>query len=93
VLRHVITVDIGGERVVVPSAEAAMAQKFCSMINPARPVDDRMQDAVDFSRAAKLQKKASLALLRELGELVYAGGGDAIIKLVEDSRAGRTLEL
>jgi hypothetical protein len=93
VLRHVITVDIGGERVVVPNAEAVLALKFCSMINLARPTDDRMQDAVDFSRAAKLQKKANLTLLRELGELVYAGGGEAIVKFVEDARAGRTLEI
>jgi hypothetical protein len=93
VLRLVVTVDIGGEPVVVPTPEAALALKFCSMINPARPPDDRMQDAVDFSRAAKLQKKANLLLLRELGELVYAGGGDALMKLIGDARAGRTPEL
>ena len=93
VLRLVATVDVAGGPVVVPTAEAALALKFCSMVNPSRAHDDRMQDAVDFSRAAKLQKKADLRLLHELGELVYAGGGDALIKLIDDARAGRTLEI
>jgi len=58
-----------------------------------RASDDRMQDAVDFSRAAKLHRKIDRELLRELGGLVYAGGGDAILKLIEDARAGRRLDV
>lgn len=93
VLGLVTEVRIGDELVVVPIAEAALGMKFASMVNPARPTDDRMQDAVDFSRAAKLQESLDEALLRELGELVYAGGGDAVMKLIADSRAGRRLDL
>jgi hypothetical protein len=93
VLGLVAEVRIGGQVVVVPTVEAALALKFASMTNPARPTDDRMQDAVDFSRAAKLQEAFDQPLLRELGELVYPGGGDAIIKLFDDSRAGRRLDL
>ena len=97
VFRRVLTlateVRIDGQPVVVPTAEAALALKFASMINPARPTDDRMQDGVDFSRAAKLQAPLDESLLRELGELVYRGGGDALMKFVADSRAGRRLDL
>ncbi len=63
------------------------------MTNPARPIDDRMQDAVDFSRAAKVQHNLHEALLRELGELVYTGGGAALFKLLDDARNGRRLEI
>ena len=36
--------------------------------------------------------KINLDLLRELGDLVYAGGGAFVVKLVADARAGRRLE-
>jgi hypothetical protein len=88
-----VQLNLGGETVLVATAEAALALKFCSMINPARPRNDRLQDAVDFSRAAVLQDKLDRSLLRQLGELVYAGGGDAVLKLLDDARAGRPLEL
>lgn len=93
VLRLVRTVEVQGQAVVVPTLEAALALKFNSMISPTRQPDDRMQDAVDFSRAAKADAALDEALLRELGELVYAGGGAGLLKLIEDSRAGRPLEL
>lgn len=93
VLRHVTTVSLDGEGVVVPAAEAAIALKFYSMVSPTRSADDRMQDAVDFSRAAKLQRTLDAKLLAEFGELVYAGGGAAILRLIDDARAGRRLEI
>lgn len=93
VLRLVTEVRIGGQTVVIPTAEAALAMKFASMTNPARLTDDRMQDAVDFSRAAKHQRALDEPLLHELGELVYPGGGDHLMKFVTDSRAGRRLDL
>lgn len=93
VLRSAITSTIGGVSIVVPTAEAALALKFYSMTNPARPIDDRMQDAVDFSRAAKTQQSLDMALLQELGDLVHAGGGNALVKLLDDARNGRRLEV
>ncbi len=93
VLRLVTTVDMGGVTVVVPTFEAALALRFYSMVSPARPLDDRMQDAVDFSRAAKWREKLDRPLFHELGELVYVGGGDALLKLLADARAGRRLDL
>jgi nucleotidyltransferase AbiEii toxin of type IV toxin-antitoxin system len=93
ILRLTTRVRIGDVSVAIPTLEAALASKFCSMISPTRASDDRMQDAVDFSRAAKLHGKPDRDLLHELGELVYAGGGDAILKLVDDARAGRRLDV
>ena len=93
VLRLVNSVEMDGRAVVVPTIEAALALKFNSMISPSRQADDRMQDAVDFSRAAKADVELDDALLFELGELVYVGGGAELRKLVADARAGRPLEL
>jgi hypothetical protein len=93
VLGLVTEVRISGQRVVVPTAEGALALKFASMTTPARATDDRMQDAVDFSRVAKLQEGLDETLLHELGELIYAGGGAALMKAVADSRAGRRLDI
>lgn len=92
ILRLATRVRIDDARVSIPTLEAALASKFCSMISPTCTSDDRMQDAVDFSRAVKLHEKVDRALLRELGELVYAGGGEAILKLIDDARAGRRLD-
>ncbi len=92
-LKLTARVRMGDESVTVPTVEAALALKFYSMINRGRPLDDRMQDAVDFSRAAKAQEKVDLDLLHQLGELVYGGGGDEILKFVSDARAGRRLDV
>jgi len=93
VLQLITTSEIDGDPIIVPTAEAALALKFHSMTNPTRPIDDRMQDAVDFSRAAKSQRNVDQALLKELGELVYSGGGEALLKLLDDARKGRRLEI
>ena len=85
ILRLATRVRIDDARVSIATLEAALASKLCSMISPTRTSDDRMQDAVDFSRAAKLHEKVDRALLRKLGELVYAGGGEAILKLIGDA--------
>jgi hypothetical protein len=93
VLRLVTTAEMDGVAVVVPSFEATLALKFFSMINMTRAANDRMQDAVDFARAASAPRSMDDALLRELGELVYDGGGEAILKLIADARAGRRIDV
>lgn len=93
VLRQGISVRLGGALVTVANFEAALAMKFSSMTNPARPVADRLQDAADVSRAATFRDESNLPLLRRLGELAYPGGGDAILKLLEDARAGWRLDV
>lgn len=93
VLRQVVSVPMGGTIVTVANLEAALAMKFSSMSNPARQVPDRLQDAADFARAAVFHEDAHLPLLRRLGELVYLGGGDALLKLFADARAGRRMDI
>ena len=85
-------VKMAGEPVPIPILEAALAAKFAAMVSPTRKITDRQQDGVDFARAIEANAAIDLALVNELGELVYAGGGAEIIKLVEDARAGRRLQ-
>jgi predicted nucleotidyltransferase len=93
VLRSATTVDMEGVSVHVLTYEAALAMKFYAMTSRARETDDRLQDAVDFSRAAKSRTRINRALLHELGELAYPGGGEALLKLLADARAGRRLDV
>ena len=92
ILKLTRTITISGEPVPVPVLEAALAAKFAAMTNPARKITDRQQDGVDFARAVEANKRIDLALVQELGELVYMGGGKEILKLVHDAKAGRRLK-
>ena len=86
-------IHINKRLVKVPNLEAALAMKFASMVGHYRPGLKKMQDAVDFSSLLQANKVVDLKLLRELGELVFSGGGDNLLQCVEDVRAGRTLEI
>jgi predicted nucleotidyltransferase len=85
-------VDIDGEMVHIPALEGVLAAKFAAMASPQRRVIDKQQDGVDFGRIVEANAQIDLELLQQLGELVYAGGGQAAVKLVADARAGRRLE-
>jgi hypothetical protein len=82
-----------GVEVVVPSPEGVLAMKFASMIFAGRKPPDRFQDAADFMRVLEAQDPINDQVLRELGELVYAGGGNEIMAHVANARAGRSLEI
>ena len=90
-------VQLDGIEVVVPSVEAVLAMKFTSMVSLGRAMLDRQQDGLDFARVLKAADDLGVAVnldrLRELGELVFAGGGDEIIGHADDVRAGRMLQL
>ncbi|MEM1011646.1 MAG: hypothetical protein AAGI46_05430 [Planctomycetota bacterium] len=90
-----VTVD--GTPVRVPSVESLLAMKFNSMIFLGRQLLDRQQDGLDFARlllaADTMGVPVDLDLLRELGQLVYAGGGDEILRHADDVRAGRPMQL
>ena len=62
------------------------------MTSPARRLLDKQQDGLDFARIVSVNDAIDLGLLESLGELVYAGGGKEILKLVADVRAGKRLE-
>ena len=90
-------VTIDGTPVLVPSVEGVMAMKFNSMIFLGRKLGDRMIDGGDFVKlinaADELGVPIDLDLLRELGDLVYDGGGEEILKHVTDARDGRMLQI
>ncbi len=88
-----------GLRYRIPSLEEALANKYGAMLNLMRHLDKRMQDAVDFTRmvqhsADEGQRPLDLTRLQALGDMVWpAGGGQEILGLVEQVRAGRAISL
>ena len=97
IVRTAHRVEFDGVLAIVPTIEGVMAMKFSSMISIGRKLLDRQQDGIDFARtllaADELATPVSLDQLRNLGELVYSGGGEEIIRHAEDVRAGRPLQL
>ena len=61
-------------------------------VERAHPYADKLIDAGDLLRVIEANATIDLNLLADLGELVYAGGGKEILKLVADARAGKKLE-
>ena len=92
VLKLTHSVQLGDSQVHIPQQEAILALKFAAMAMPTRQLEDRHIDARDFIMVAKLIAAPDEALLNELGELAYTGGGKDLLKLVADARAGRRLE-
>jgi hypothetical protein len=86
-------ITIGSVPVRIPSLEGMLAAKFCSMVSPLRRIGDKTQDAADFLRMVEVNAQIDLAKLSELGELVYAGGGQEILQHVSNARAGKPLVL
>lgn len=86
-------IRIGSAVVRVPPVEGMLAAKLAAMVSPHRLAAKKMFDAGDFIQIVQVNQQLDLRLLRELGELVYAGGGQEILKLVDDVRAGRPLRV
>lgn len=85
------TVRIAGTH-DVPILEMALACKFAAMTSPIRSYVKKLQDAADFALIVKHnQDVINRIRLRRLGELIYAGGGDEIVRLAEDVVADRPL--
>jgi Nucleotidyl transferase AbiEii toxin, Type IV TA system len=88
-----------GLRYRVPSLEAALANKYGAMLSPARNLGKRMQDTVDFTfmvqhASDEGRRPIDLQKLEILGEKVWhGGGGQEILRLVEQVTAGKALHL
>ena len=97
VVRMAQPVTIDGVPVAVPAIEGMLAMKFASMISVGRQEEDRFVDASDFIKLIKaadaLQVPVDLDRLRELGDLVYDGGGTEIVRHADDVRAGRPMQI
>jgi hypothetical protein len=79
-LAHPIWVNDAGLKYRIPSLEAALANKYGAMLTLSRDAGKRLTDAGDFTKMVQHsmdegQKAIDHALLRELGEKVWPGGG------------------
>jgi predicted nucleotidyltransferase len=78
---------------LIPNLEYALACKFAAMVSPNRLERKKYLDASDFmTMVEKNSSTIRLPHLKRLGERVYPGGGEEILQLVEDAKAGRRLE-
>jgi hypothetical protein len=74
----------------VPNLELALAAKFAALVSRNRDEEKKHLDASDFIQVVKRNHVAiDETRLRQLGNAVYSGGGDALAKLVADVKAGR----
>lgn len=92
-IKHTTTAIIGGEKCKIPTLEMALAMKFAPMISLVRADEKKHLDAHDFISMVKVNKDIDLVKLSFLGELVYPGGGQEVVEMVETIRAGRKLVL
>lgn len=93
-LETAIPCNVDGVLVRIPKLETALANKYGAMLALNRDKIKRAQDAVDFATMVKHsmdegRTPIDMDRLKELGELVWpGGGGDEIIRFVEQARAG-----
>src|SRR5262249_60521829 len=98
-LAHPVWVEDRGLRYRIPALEAALANKYGAMLTPTRNVAKRMIDVGDFMNMVlhsldQGQQPIDLDRLRDLGEMVWpGGGGEEILQLVERVKAGRSFSL
>ena len=84
-------VKIDGVPISIPPVEGVLAAKLSAMVSPMRRLLDKQQDGLDFARIVTVNHPLNSALLEELGDLVYPGGGSEILRLVADAKAGKVL--
>jgi hypothetical protein len=98
-LAHPVWVEDRGLKYRIPSLEAALANKYGAMLTPSRSVGKRMIDAGDFAKMVEYsveegQQPIDLERLATLGEMVWpGGGGEEILRLVEQVKEGRGFDL
>jgi hypothetical protein len=91
--KHTHKVQMQGQTYRVPSLEMALAMKFAPMISLYRDDADKHMDAHDFMKMVRAHEEIDLQTLKELGNLVYPGGGAEILELVGKVRTGEQLQL
>lgn len=92
--RYSITLRAGKESIKVPTIEAAIALKFAACISPYRGDDDKPVDQSDLMKLIKSRsEKPDERKLKELGDLIYSGGGKELIVVVDDVIAGKRINL
>lgn len=90
--RHTKKIKVEDQEFLIPSLEMAVVMKFAPMVSPNRPQKDRFQDAHDFMHMIDSNPELDHEVLRELGEMVYAGRGAELLEMVRVVRAGEELK-
>ena len=89
--RYATPIQSKGQRVHVPTVEAAIALKFAAAISPNRGDESRPQDRIDLLAIVRKHTNLNQAVLAELGDLVYSGGGVELQTFVRDVQAGKNV--
>jgi hypothetical protein len=98
-LAHPVWVEDRGLRYRIPALEAALANKYGAMLTPTRNLGKRATDVADFTNMVlhsldEGQQPIDLQRVAALGEKVWpGGGGEEILRLVEQVKAGRSFNL
>jgi hypothetical protein len=88
-----------GLRYRIPSLEAALANKYGAMLTHTRSAQKRTLDAADFGWMVKHsqdegRQPIDMEKVAALGEKVWPnGGGEEILRLIEQVKAGRAINL
>jgi hypothetical protein len=88
-----------GVRYRIPSLECCVANKYGAMVLVTRPAQKRLMDVADFGwmvlhSTDPGERPLDLERLRELGELVWpGGGGEEILRLVDMVKANKLIDL
>lgn len=82
----------------VPALEAALANKYGAMLTTGRNPGKRLTDASDFTMMVQQSLKPGkhpidLKKLQALGRLIWPGGGEEIVQLVEHVKAGGLIDV
>jgi hypothetical protein len=68
-----------------------VALKFAAAISPNRGADSSPQDRTDLVAIIKKHRNLNAAVLAELGDLVYPGGGRELQDVVSAIHAGKNV--
>jgi hypothetical protein len=97
-LAHPVWVEDRGLRYRIPALESALANKYGAMRTATRSLEQRGLDMVDFWHMVQHsldegQQLIDLDKLAVLGEKVWPGGDEEILRLVEHVKAGQSFNL
>jgi len=98
-LAYPVWVEDRGFKYRITSLEAALANKYSSMLTRGRTLERRMQDIVDFNLMVmhsldEGQQPIDREKVSALGEMVWpGGGGKEILRLVDRVKAGRSFNI
>lgn len=91
--QYTVPVNTGGQVVHLPTVESAIALKFTAAISPNRGDEKRPQDRADLMLIITRNRSLDQAVLKELGDLAYAGGGEELVTFVKAIHGGKPASL